>query len=308
MRVFPGRELGHLLHNGTYLAAEGWTAFRRNGLMSLAALTTALVMQLTLGGGLVAFLNLRHLTDQIEGRVEVVAFLRDGLSPRARAALRSSIAGLPQVAEARLVSKEVALRRLQSAFGGRVSFADLLQAIPLPDSLVFRVHEPREVRAVAEAVRRIPEVEEVVFGAQAVDRLFALTGGVRHIAAVAAVVLAAVALVVIINTVRLTIIARREEIEIMRLVGATAWFIRGPFVVEGVVAGALSATVAAAVLVPVYLNAAGRIRVLLPFLPLADPRAVLPGVVVLMLVAGVAVGCAGGVLSVRRFLRDTPAA
>lgn len=283
-----------------YFLAEGLEAFRRNGLMSAAAVTITAVTLVALGATLALADVLDFVTHHLEQQVQVVIYLRRPLSGGQAAQLRARLARLPGVRRITYVSEEEALRRLQRSMGDRVDLRDLLAHNPLPASFVVATDTPSQLEAVAGTVRRWPEVEDVSYGVHAVDRLLALTHGVRVAGATVAGVLALVALVVIASTIRLTVLARRAEVEVMRLVGATAWFIRWPFVVEGAVTGACGAAAAVAVTTGAYAAVAGGLQAWLPFLPFPSASQVALDVSWKLALWGVGIGVVGSALAVRR--------
>jgi cell division transport system permease protein len=285
-----------------YGAGEAWTAFRRNGLMSLAAVLTIMVTLLLVGAATAVAANLRLLASILEGRVEVVAYLRDGLAPAEVQRTAAAARALPGVRAVTVVGRDEALGRLQDALGERVSLRDLIQTNPLPDSLEIAVSNPARAHEVAAAVAEMEAVEDVTSGGQVLDRLLAATWLLRGGGAAAAALLAGVALIIIMNTIRLTILGRRQEVEIMQLVGAGGWYLRAPFILEGALQGLLATLLAGALLVPGYLVVRDRVGALLPFLPLLDPAALLPALVGAMAAAGVLVGMSGSSLALRRFL------
>jgi cell division transport system permease protein len=269
----------------------------------VAAATTTITIALTVAGaGFVMSANLGHVAAILEGQVEVVAFLRGNLPAEQQQRALSAVQALPGVRSAEIVTRAEALRRLQRTFQAMASVNELLPSNPLPDSIEVRVADARQVRDVAAALQQIEAVDEVVYGAPIVDRLVALTRAVRIAGTVLAGLLAASALLIIVNTIRLTIAARRQEIEIMTLVGATPGFIRGPFVLEGVLQGVTASALAGGVLCAGYLVLAGQASSALPFLPLLAPGAVLPQAVALVWALGIAVGVGGSEIGLRRHL------
>ncbi len=287
----------------TYVLTEAAMGFRRNGLMTVAAVTTVLVTLLMVGAALLGGVNLAHIAQILEAQVEVIAFLKDGLPAAELTQLQRAVAALPGVTAVRLVSRAEALRRLQQRLGGTAAFADIAEANPLPDSLEVRVAEPRSIAESAEIIGRQRGVVEVSFGTQVVERLMTLTRGIRILTALTALLLALVALIIVLNTIRLTVIARRTEIEIMELVGATPWFIRWPFLIEGMLQGAVAAAMTALILGTVYTLAVRRLEESLPFLPLVPATQVVLPLVGVVLSMGIGLGAAGSALAVRRFLR-----
>lgn len=282
---------------------EAIEGLRRHALMTVAAVSTIVVALTVAGGGVLASANLVHLAAILEGQVEIVAFLRDGLTSAEQERVAAAIRAVAAVRSARVVSKAAALRRLQRTFGTPSSIGDLLSDNPLPDSIEIRVHDARQVRMVAGMVGRVSGVDEVVFGTPVVDRLVALTRVVRAGGAILVALLGTASLVIIVNTIRLTVAARRQEIEIMALVGATPAFIRGPFMLEGALQGVLAAAVATVLLAGSYALLAAGLSASLPFLPLLAPSAALPVALAAVWILGTAVGIGGSLIGLRRYLR-----
>src|SRR5881396_1741689 len=290
-----------LAEQTVYFIAEALASFRRNGLMTVAAVTTIVVALLVVGGAVVLGLNLSHLAETLESEVAVVAFLHEGLTSAEITRAQRAVAALPGVASVRFVSRGEALLRLRHRLGDAGAFDDLETANPLPDSLEIRLGDPLRTKALAATAADVPGVEEATYGAQVTDRLLALTRGVRVLAALVTVFLASVALIVVVNTIRLTVIARRREIEIMQLVGATRWFIQWPLLLEGILEGTAAAAMATALLTGLYTLSAAAVRSALPFLPLVPAADALRVAAAGLCAAGILVGATGSVIAVRRF-------
>ncbi len=270
--------------------------------MTAAAVTTIGVALLAAGAGVLAAANLSHLAEVLEAQVQVVAYLQDGLDGDRIARAREAVAALSGVARVRFVSRDEALRALRQRLGDSPAFDDLREHNPLPDSLEVAVTDPRQIRRVAAAVAAVPGVAEVTYGARVTDRLLALTAAVRIGAAAATACLAAVAAVVVANTIRMTVLARRQELDIMLLVGASRWAVQWPLLLEGMLQGAAAAAAAALVLLGVYAVVASRLAAALPFLPVVPPSRVAALVAGAVAGAGVGVGAVGSVIAVRRFV------
>ena len=286
-----------------YLASEGFQAFRRNGLMSVAAVTITVVTLIALGSALVVSGALGYIAHQIEAQVQVVVYLKDGLRPSAVAAARQRLGAFPGVTRVTYVSKQQALEQLRRSVGGGAEFRDLGARNPLPASFVVTADRPGRLSAIAGAAARLPWTDSVSYSAETVGRLLAMTRAVRAFGAAAGGALALIALVVIASTIRLTVYARRAEIEVMRLVGATTWFVRWPFVVEGAVTGVCGALVALAVVAGAYALVARSAHASLPFLPLPTAQEVAVDLSWKLLLWGMVIGVAGSLLAVRRYLR-----
>jgi cell division transport system permease protein len=301
-RRHPIGFLRGLVEDGASFAADAAAGFRGNGLMTVAAVTTVMVALLVVGAAVLLGLNLTRVASVVEAQVEVVAFLQEGIDRDAVARLRGTLTDVSGVAAVTFVPRDEALRRLQDHLGDGAAFEDLVRTNPLPDSIELQLTDPSLAPAVAQTVSHQPGVSEVTYGGQVVDRVVALSQGVRLVAGLLTAFLAGVALIVVVNTIRLTVIARRQEIEIMQLVGATRWFIRWPFLIEGLLQGTAAAAMAVAVLVLVYALGAARLGASLPFLPLVGVRDVLEPLAATVLLGGAGVGVLGSMIAIRRFL------
>ncbi len=291
-----------VLASWAFLVREGVVGFRRNGLMSAAASSSILVALVAFGGALVTLWNLQAVAARVEEQLVVVAYLHDALSPAEVELARKAAAALPGAREVVFVPREEALRRLEQALGG-VELGEVVRRNPLPHTLEVRPRTGQDLLALARALRGVPGVVEVADGQDATGRVLALTRLVRAAGAAVTLSLAAVATVVSTNALRLTVLARRRELEIMRLVGATEWFVRWPFLVEGTVQGLVAATGAAAFWVAFYAWSAGKLQEAWPFLPLVVPGQVAVPLAASLFGAGVCVGLLGAALSLGRCAR-----
>ncbi|HEY8833488.1 MAG TPA: permease-like cell division protein FtsX [Gemmatimonadaceae bacterium] len=224
---------------------EALTASRRAPLLSVLGVVTIAFSLFAFGlFGLVA-INIRKALEQVEERVEVRAFLGDSTEIESVAAAMKDIGEFPEVARVAYVSQEQALERARKEMG---EFADVFEAGVLPASievyLKSGMRDPATVKSVADRIRTYHFVDDVRYGEEWVAKLYRL----RNIATVAGLALgiafAAVAIIIIGATIRMTVLARAKEISIMRLVGATDMFIRLPFLIDGLVKGVLGGLLA----------------------------------------------------------------
>lgn len=264
--------------------------------LSLLSITTIAFSLFAFGlFGLVA-INIQATLTQIEERVEIRAFIADGTPIEAVSALVGDAGAFPEVQSADLVTAEAALVRAREELG---EFSDIFDATILPASVDVRLREgfrdPTTVAAVAERLGTYAFVDDVRYGEEWVEKLFRL----RSIAGIAGLILggtfAAVAMIIIGATIRMTVLARAKEIEIMRLVGATDAFIRRPFLLEGLMKGILGGLVAL-ILTWLAHRAIAQWVVATAFFDLP--------LILLGITAGAALGVVGSALSVGRQLRD----
>jgi cell division transport system permease protein len=283
----------------SHTVRETLAAFRRAPLLTgLSAAMVGLALFVVGLFGLAAH-NLRLALETIEERVEIVAYLRDGALAEEIALADREISSLPEVLAVEFVTKDEALLDAQRELPefGRV-FLDL-DVNPLPASLEIRLRpgnqDPTTVARVAEHAATFPFVEDVQFGREWVDKLFTL----RRMGAVTALVLgggfAAVAALIIGTAVRIAIFARRDEIEVMKLVGARDSFIRRPFLLEGAVTGTLGGIVASLLTYGIF-RAVFRYLFSISWIP---GRWVASGIL-----AGAVFGVLASALAVRRHLRE----
>lgn len=281
-----------------YALRQAIAAFRRTTLLTALSITMVALSLFVLGLFGIAAHNIREVLDDVESRVEVVAYLRDDAPASSVELARSEIAALPAVLEVRYVSREEALAVARAELPEFEALFTEMDVNPLPASLEVRLRpgsrDPADVAAVAERVALFPFVEEVAYGRDWLERVYLL----RRIAGASAVVMGgsfgAVAAVLIGAAVRMAIYSRREEIAIMRLVGATNAFIRRPFLLEGLATGLLGGIVALLLTFVVYRVVASAIF----------PLEWLPASWALLgLALGSGLGVAASALSVHRHLR-----
>lgn len=282
-----------------YALKEALNAFRRTPMLtSLSALMIALSLLVVALFGLVTF-NIRHGLDLVEARVEVVAYLRDNADYNAVRIAQQDIAKMPQVRETRYISRAQALEIAKQELPEfRTIFAGL-ETNPLPASLEIALKPgqrgPEVVKSVADRVAAYAFVEQVNYGQDWLGTVYLL----RRVAGVATLVLGAafaiVAALIIGAAVRMAIFARRDEIIIMRLVGATDGFVRRPFLIEGLGTGLLGAIIAVVATYAIYQALSPKLFKM-EWLP--DPW--VAGIIV---IGGVLGALASGI-SVRRHLRE----
>jgi len=293
----------------TFSVGRALQGIRRNALMSLAAIATMLLMLLLLAGFWLLQAGLAAGVAYIEQKVEIVADLRDVpgadavLVVQARA-LAADVGALPQVREVRYVSKAEALARFRARLRerGQVDLTGYLDRNPLPASLEVSLVDPRDYQEVVDLLSsRTSVVDDVVEIQKLIERLTSVTDVLRTGGLVVLVLVGFVVLFIIVNTIRLAVVARREEIEIMRLVGASDAFIRWPFIFEGALVGLIGAAAALLVMALLAQPAGDMMYGFFRVLPL-ELGSITRDLVVLVVGTGLGVGVLGSWLSVRSYL------
>jgi cell division transport system permease protein len=282
---------------------RAWQGFWRNAVMSLAATATMVLMLLLLSGFWIIQTGLLAGLQFTEQKVEVVAYLQTNATDTQVTELQDRLKAMPEVATVAYVSRDEALVRFRASMAaqGREDLTRYLDANPLYASLEVKMVDPSQIRVVGDALRGDPSIRNVINIEDLVARVLTVTSILRTAGTVVLVIVGVIALFIIINTIRLAVLARAEEIEVMRLVGASDAFIRWPFVFEGALVGLLGSVVTLAILMaaadPLSAFMADFFRVLpLQFGSLTRD------LVALVMGAGVGLGILGSWLSVRTYL------
>ena len=274
---------------------------RRNPLMSLAAITTVSLSLGILGGAFLVALNLDALAQREAHKVELCAFLGAQSSAAEQDQIRRRIAALPEVIQVSFVSSEEALRRLEKQLG-----KELLQGLPgnqMQPSFEVKTQTLEQIIPTARAIQDLEGVLEVFCGQHIIRRLKRIVRGIQMAGLGGLILLGLATSGIINNTIRLTILARRQEIRIMQLVGATNWFIRMPFLLEGMAHGLLGSLLAIALLLGGYQRLALGVNAS-SFFRLVNDSILLQGFAVTLIGLGILYGMAGSLISTSRFLRD----
>ncbi len=291
-----------------FFLREALRSMRRSAAPSFAALATVLVTMLVLGVFIPIVQATNGAANSVRGRVEVDVYMNTNATAADDQRVQHELLGLPHVKSVQFVSKQQAYQQ-QSAQDEQAY--QLLGSNPLPDTFHVIPDNPSNVLAVHSEIAGsgsggngpIDSSIATVSNKQSdTQKILEVTNLVTITAAVLTVLLALASILLIANTIRLSLYARRREVEVMKLVGATDWFIRVPFVIEGVIVGAAGALLAVAVL------GVTKVAVLDPLASswglIAAPRTIgFTGLVIVLLAAGTAVSALGSGLSLRRFLR-----
>jgi cell division transport system permease protein len=287
-----------------YFLSETAVNLKRNLLMTIAAISTVAISLLLLGGAQILQLVVANVTSTWEGKVEVSVFLRSDVTEGELDGLRSDLARMPEIETFTYVSKNQAYEEFKELYADKPELYEVLPKDSLPASFRVSLVDAADAEEVAARVEGSPGIDDVNFGGDIIRRLLQVNTLLRAVTLGMSAVLMVAAAALIANTIRLAIYARREEISIMKLVGATNWFIRIPFMFEGVFAALTGAIVSSIVVLGANELFFSKMGDFLAFLgPVFSFSAWEITKVLLILVGGgVAVGLFGSVLALRRFL------
>jgi cell division transport system permease protein len=284
-----------------YYFKETLQGLKRNGLVAFAAVSTAFIALFLVGGALLVKREVDLLTVQSQANVEVSVFLRDDVSPSQQQHLGDVLNRMPEVASVHYESKEEAYGRFKEIFKNQKALVDNVSPDSLPASFRVKLKDAQNFRVVAARLTGQSGIDKIVDQREILNRLFAVTRVFRVGVLAVAIVMLTSSAALIGNTVRLAVFNRRKEIGIMRLVGATNWHIRLPFLIEGIIEGLLGAGAAILGLFIMKVAFIDPLRGEVGFLPLVGTPDVIFAVPWL-LGLGVVVAAIASLFALRQFL------
>ena len=297
-----------------YFLRESLQGFTRNLSTTLGSIITIFLSLLIIGVFLVAGVMVENLVSSVENEVTITAYVADDAQQSDIDRVMDSVRGMSDVQSVSFTTKEQALEN----FSNSISNAEIIEQLdgqnPLPASIDVELSDPQMVESVASQIQgnstyqRICEDPENVgdsikYGQATVERLFQVTNYVRYIGLALIILLIFIALVFINNTIRLAILARRKEIAIMRLVGASNGFIRGPFLMEGAIHALIGSVLAVVIIQLLRMFAIPRLQDSLQFLSFDVTGTTYVLIYVALVGAGLVIGLIGSALAMRRYLK-----
>jgi len=284
----------------TYALTQAMRAIRANWVASVSTITTMTLSLTILAGFSLLSVNLNAVLQTLQSELQISAFLSDG-APESQ--LIDTIRGWPEVSSVAFVSKKQALANMVESLPSLQQASALIDN-PLPDTLEIRLRNPAQTPVVRSRLAQLPGVSHIEDGSDAVNTFLAINDALRVGGSILIVVLLSAALFAIVNSIRAAIAARREEIDVMRLVGATRGFVRAPFLIEGFLLGLISAVVTLGLAVPGYQFVVLRLSPQLAFIPFVRDPATIGQIAGLLAALSVLVGLVGSAISVSQHLRE----
>ncbi|MBX0313508.1 permease-like cell division protein FtsX [Planococcus glaciei] len=282
---------------------ESLKSLGRNGWMTFASVSAVTVTLLLVGVFVMIMMNLNKVAEDLENDVEIKVFVSLEADETGTKHIERIITDMPGVESVDFSTKEEELTDLVLDFGDELSLFE--QSNPLFDVFYVKASDPQQTENVAAEIAKIGNIQDVEYGEGKIQKLFEFLNTGRNVGLVLILALLFTAMFLISNTIRITIVARRREIEIMKLVGATNWFVRIPFILEGMWLGLLGSIIPIGLIAALYYNIteftqpklSGELVQILDFTPLVYQ------VSALILVMGVFIGIWGSFMSIRKFLR-----
>ncbi|MFJ7950833.1 permease-like cell division protein FtsX [Lysinibacillus sp. NPDC096418] len=282
---------------------ESFKSLGRNSWMTLASVSAVTVTLLLVGVFALIMMNLNKVASDLENDVEIKVLIDETADEAAEKELLAKIKKLPEVEDITYSTREEELSDLVKDFGD--DFKLFEQSNPLRNVVYVKASEPQQTASLAKTIDKYDFTYDVMYGEGKVEKLFKALNIGRNVGLVLILGLLFTAIFLISNTIRITIIARRDEIEIMKLVGASNSFVRIPFLLEGMWLGILGSIIPIAVVITLYYNIYKNVapRLKGEFIQLLNFSPLVYQVSALLLLIGVLIGVWGSFMSVRKFLK-----
>lgn len=287
-----------------YFWKETFYSLFRNKFMAVASVLTVTLSMFILGVFLCAVLNINHMATYLENQVEMTVYLKDGLTTDQVMTVGKKLKALPDLKEIKFTNKDQAMAEFKNRLGDQQGILDAINGNPLPSSYSTSFATPASLKNAVNIVSKYEEVDSVQYGQDIIEQLYKVAQVIRIGGMILIVFLAGAELFIISNTIRLTVFARRREIQIMKYVGATNGFIRWPFIFEGMIIGFLGSGLASFILWEGYkmvlmeMTKAG-----LVFIPMISLWPFIGYITVMLLAAGVIIGILGSTISLRKYMK-----
>ena len=290
----------------SYTIRQAFSQIARNKNMSTASVFAITAMMLILGLFFTLMVNVNLMAENAEDQFETIqVYLEDTVTAEKALEMTKEIETLDYVADARYITKEEALEIMKGRWGENSYLLDGLVDNPFPATIEITSTDLQYEEVIVKDVEKMRGVEEVKFHQETIDKILTITGYIETGALVLIIILVIVSIIVVSNTIKLTVHAREKEIQIMKYVGATNWFVRGPFLVEGIIRF-IASIIAAAIVGVGYYKVVDMFaeKVLIIFSSGMVPfEFIIQNIVIIFVALGVCIGSLGSILSMRRFLR-----
>lgn len=289
-----------------YTFKQAFSQMGRNKGMNFTSVIAITAMMLILGIFFVAFLNVDLFAKSIEQDYNVVeVFLEDGTNDAIKDAIKAKINKLDGIDKIEYRSKEDALKIMKNRWGESGYLLDNLERNSLPDSFLIFVKNQDAGDAVSKNITGFKGVESVKYYQDTVKKMAKITKFIQISAIVVMAFLIIVSIIIVANTIKLTVFNRAKEIEIMKYIGATDWFVRGPFLLEGIIFGIISSALATGLMHLMYsriVSIVGDDIIRILSVPIIPPAYMIPNLAIIFAALGIGIGTCGSIISIRRFL------
>ncbi len=290
-----------------YTIRESFVSLFRSKVMTVASVFSITAMLLILGLFFLLTVNVNMATEGVKNQFDTIeVFLLDETTEEDAAIISKSLTSMDQVADVQFISKDQAMAEFRQRFGSNAYLLDGLTTNPLPNSLRVKLSDIQDGELVAEICRNFSGIEDVRYYQSEISKILDVTDVLQKGALIIIAFLIIVSVVVVSNTIKLTVMSREAEIRIMKNVGATNWFIRGPLLLQGILIGCISALIALGVTFFVYrefVATYGSQVAALMTMEMVSPEFMLINLAWIFAALGASIGAFGSIISMRKFLK-----
>ncbi len=299
------------LANLSFFVNEAGTNMRRSAMMAFITIATIGIALVTMGAFLLTTMNLESFLEQMQAEALVTAYLKPGFAITDAKTLSLRLTSLSEIEDIEVVTPEQAARELFSSPDDQqlLQIGITQESNPLPTTLRIRIKYGNQLESLLQKLKSEPMIDSISYGEDLFQQFHGMSQLLWLISLIIVIMLGLASLFIVYNTVRLTLFMRREEIVIMKLVGATNWFVRGPFLVEGFIQGLVGSLLAIIILFAAYRFMLSKLVELIPFFTANVGFDQLFKLSVKLLMMGVVLGISGSLLSLRdisKFSKSTP--
>ncbi len=293
-----------MFRNIRYFFVQGIKGLVANSLMTLASVGIVIASLVIFGFFMLFGMNLNAIGDQIKEQCEINVYMPNEMNRDNVRAIGSKLSEIEYVKEAQLYTKEERLQNYkEGVYQEQAEVIDTLEEDnPLRDAYILVLEDVSKANQVAETAKKVEGVEDVVNRQDLFQQILSITKTIKNVSLWILIILAAISVFIISNTIKLGMFSRRKEINIMKFVGATDWFIRWPFVIEGMMLGAVGAVLASLIVMLGYSSVLPNVQQFMGNIQLLGISEVLYIVVIAFLVMGIGIGMAGSAMSIRKHL------
>ena len=294
-----------IFRNVKYFFVQGTKGLISNSLMSLASIGTVLASLVLFGVFLLFGMNLNYIGDQIKDQCEINVFVPRNAERDAIRRVGSELGEIEYVKEARLYTKEERLHNYKTGRNaGKAEVIEILEMDnPLRDAYILSLTDVTKAEEVAAAAAKVEGVEEVSNSQDLIRQIISITNTIRHVSIFLLVILVIISLFIISNTIKLGMFARRKEVNIMKFVGATNWFIRWPFIIEGMLIGIMGSAIAAVIVILGYGAVLPKAQTFMNTTLLLEVGEIMNAIIISFALIGVGIGMTGSAMSIRKHLQ-----
>lgn len=286
-----------------YFFKDALKSLKRHTTITIASVATVAASLFVFGVFLITILNVNQGLKNLGSKLQVMVYLNSDATVQQQSAVNNALDSYSEVQKVEFISKEEALKMVKQQFGTK--YKDILAGYSeqnMPVAYKVTVKKPELISSVVNKIKKYDGIYEIKDSHELVNQVITITNTIKVVGIVISLILGGVSLFLINNTIKLTVYARRREISIMKYIGATDWFIRWPFVMEGVIIGVLGTTVACIILYYLYRLAVSAISSQYITVQLISPGNIMGTIIGWFILGGIAIGALGSSLSMKKFL------